>query len=556
MSILKRGAFAHNPHAKASLEQKTQADGYAAIKATCNSREVQCAALLGQIDNAVVELNKPISVSANEVDSLLTEVYTMADANNVEDSILTPIFMSVIDGAMRSFKVSAKLGLTPSRVYNECANFRYGKPAPISHGTDSYTEFKSEEFDKRDRQSMQVKENDGTSRDINSNDLRDKNAMDNYKDEYFNGEKVAADEYAPSETVYVNNDEAFDATGILRDGKAYHLESAETDHIIPCKVICEQLKKNKALELDDIKNITNCDDNLAVTSLKTNRRKGKKTNSKFIQENEENLSTEQKSAMIEAEKNAKKGVEKHQNAAVMKNLRTNRNIQKTFAKDAGTAALAQAGGEVILYILKPIYFEMKDSIQNGIEKGVSEKSFSEAIKVRFERVKKYILENSLSKVASNAFDFLKSFVSVLIEAIIGCLAGVFKMVWRLIKEGFKIVAGAAKILADKNKSLAEKGDAILRLAAVSISAAAGIYIDGAIKNLGIPEPWSTLLASVVSATVAAGILYLLNQLDVFNVKRDKRQKRILEILDEMNEQVALEAKIPLETTPYTYSIAM
>lgn len=111
------------------------------------------------------------------------------------------------------------------------------------------------------------------------------------------------------------------------------------------------------------------------------------------------------------------------------------------------------------------------------------------------------------------------------------------MIFRLLKEGIKIFVDAVKILKNENGSPAEKGEAILKLVAISLSTVIGIWTEGLINQTGIPEPWSIMLASMISATAMSGILYLLNRFDIFNVQKDLRRQRILEILTQMNQEV-------------------
>lgn len=376
--------------------------------------------------------------------------------------------------------------------------------------------------------------------------------MHEYRKEHFDGETTAKDEYSPDTDIHKTNRDAHESDGGTSDTKKRHDQSSEIDHVEPCKVVADRLKSNKALRDKDIKDIINIKDNFAATSRRINNEKRADTNTEYVEKHEQDLQETEKKALLDKEKQAQKSIDKEQNNKVVNNLLHDEKIQEKFASDAGQEALSQTGGEIILYILKPIYFELKDSIRNGLETGVHAVDFRDAIKVRFGRVTEYIVNSFPGKLTASAFSFLKSFVSTLIEAIIGCLTSIFKMVWRLLKEGLKIVMGSVAILKDDTKTLAEKGDAVMKLAAISVSAVAGIYIDGASKQLGIPEPWSMLFASVSSAVVASGMLYLLNRLDIFHAKKEMRRRRILEILDEMNEQIGREAKEPMVLSTYSY----
>lgn len=111
----------------------------------------------------------------------------------------------------------------------------------------------------------------------------------------------------------------------------------------------------------------------------------------------------------------------------------------------------------------------------------------------------------------------------------------FKQTLKIIKEGIKIFVQSAKILFgenSKNMSPSEKGDAIIKLLGGSIIAIAGIGVEALINKIGIGEPWSVVLATMLSGIASALFMYLLDKVDIFSVKAEKRKNRIIEIFDE------------------------
>lgn len=526
----RRSFLTLNKHYERAKNISDTRSGYDLIEEKAASRAKKISFLETSYDEAIAKLNEPITVTMEEVNSTLEEVYTLADSSGVDD-ILRPVFTSAIDGTMRAFKLTSKTGLTASRIYEECESFEYGSADPLTTSPDRLTEAVSVSHTLTDFGSQRI---------IVTKEMRDHNKMRARKEQHFSDATTAPDEASPDTIIFKNNKEAFSSDGLPPDTKGRHPQSAEVDHTIPCAVICQQLKSNKALHNEDIKEILNADSNLAVISRDINNAKRDSTNTELVKKRGEELTEKEQQSLLRLEKHAQKGAVDDQNRLVMKNLKTDKKIQKRFATDAVNDATYQAGGDILLYIFKPIYFEMKDSILNGLERGVSASTFKSALSIRFTRAKKYILFNVKKFATSELFNFFKSFVSMLIEAIIHCLTGVFQMIWRLVKEGLGIITNAMKIIRDPNKSTAEKGDAILKLAATAIATVAGVYIEDLINTVGIPEPWSIILASVASATVMSGLLYLLNKLDIFNTNRDIRNKRINEIFDEMNDKLRLE----------------
>lgn len=172
---------------------------------------------------------------------------------------------------------------------------------------------------------------------------------------------------------------------------------------------------------------------------------------------------------------------------------------------------------------------------NGLKKGVNAVTTKEAFKIRFSRVKNYVLDNALVFLGDNVWEFVKGFVSSLIEGIISLFVGIFKQVLKVIKEGVKIFVQAGKILFGKNATqmtTAQKGDAIVKLLGGSVIAICGIGIEALLNKIGVTEPWSVILSTMLSGIASTLFMLLLNKIDLFSVKAEKRRQRIEEIFDE------------------------
>lgn len=210
-------------------------------------------------------------------------------------------------------------------------------------------------------------------------------------------------------------------------------------------------------------------------------------------------------------------------------------IGKNNTQKAAKQATDYAVGNIILYIVKPIYYEMSDIFKNGMKDGVGASSTTEALKIRCGRIKKYMMNHSKEFIGENIGDFIKGFVSSFVECIISLFVGVFKQVLKILKEGIKIFVQSAKVIFGKNSAEmtpAHKGDAIIKIIGGSVIAIAGIETESLLNKIGIGEPWSVVLSTMLSGIASAMFMYLLDKVDLFSIKPEKRRDRIIEIFNE------------------------
>lgn len=506
---------------------------------------------------------------------IIDEVYVQfASGEHIKDEIVKPVFLSVIDGFLEASpggRAARKRGLTASRVLQECESFAYDKTVLNAGETGAYIEYKNA----RDIEDV----NANMSQTYNRARYEDKAAMDNYKKDKLKGEKTLVDEYKGKKNLYLErknpnrhyNDEM-------------HRKQAQSDHIIPLKKIHDEFKGNYALDDSDIKRIANIDDNLAVTSAEINQAKKEKTNEEFIQWMDENgmpVDKATKENMLLLSKNAQEKIAGKANEAVLDNILGNgkadeaameaaveqfkkenggesptkqeeqeiearliqekaAGIRRITAKNAARQACDYAVGNLLLFIVKPLYYEISDIFKNGLEDGVNAGSAAEALEIRLKRVKRHVLIHAKGFLGSNFWEFVKGFVSSFIEGFIGLFTGVFKHVLKLVKEGIKIFVQSAKILFGKQAKVmspAEKGDAIIKLIGGSVIAISGIGIESLFSKIGIVEPWSVVLSTMFSGIASALFMYLLDQIDLFSLKAEKRKNRILDIFAERKKDI-------------------
>ena len=543
---------------------------------------------------------------------VLDEVHEKFDsAEHLEDEVLKPVFMSVIDGLLEATsggRAARKKGLTASRVVEECTSFSYDDLGDNHTNVNGYTEYKNINHDEIEYQIQLEKwKRDGKKGDqpqyngsVNSNstqeyvrsNLEDSSAMNDYKEKQRHGEEKIKDEYTGKDNLYVSQNNMPD-----NYNDETHRKQAQPDHIVPLKQLHEQYKHNYALDDSDLKRIANSESNLAITSAEINQVKRDMTNKQYIEWMDEHgkpLDEDTKKIMLQKQKEATKAIESDVNKTVAKNLvgkgqvdekamknavnefkenngqapteeqrnqieqnlikkKTNE-IRGTAVKNAAGQAKDYAVGNLILFIVKPIYYEISDIFKNGLKEGVGADSGSQALGIRFTRVKKYVMTHAKAFFGDSILDFVKGFVSSLIEGIISLFVGMLKQVLKILKEGVKILVGSVQILFGKNAkamSPAQKGDAIIKLIGGSVIAISGVALESLLNKIGIGDPWSVVLSTMLSGIASALFMYILNKADLFSTKAERRYERVKEIFDErikdVQEATELFDRVALET---------
>lgn len=543
---------------------------------------------------------------------VLDEVYEKFDSEeHLEDEVLKPVFMSVVDGLLEATaggRVARKKGLTASRVIEECTNFSYDNLGDNHADVNGYTEYKNINHDEIEYQIQLEKwKRDGKKGDqpqyngsVNSNstqeyirsNLEDSSAMNDYKEKQRHGEKKIKDEYTEKDNLYVSQNNMPD-----NYNDETHRKQAQPDYIVPLKQLHEQYKHNYALDDSDLKRIANSESNLAITSAEINQVKRDMTNKQYIEWMDEHgkpLDENTKKIMLQKQKEATKSIESDVNKTVAKNLvgkgqvdekamknavnefkenngqapteeqrnqieqnlikKETNEIRGTAVKNAAGQAKDYAVGNLILFIVKPIYYEISDIFKNGLKEGVGADSGSQALGIRFTRVKKYVMTHAKAFFGDSILDFVKGFVSSLIEGIISLFVGMLKQVLKILKEGVKILVGSVQILFGKNAkamSPAQKGDAIIKLIGGSVIAISGVALESLLNKIGIGDPWSVVLSTMLSGIASALFMYILNKADLFSTKAERRYERVKEIFDErikdVQEATELFDRVALET---------
>lgn len=516
-----------------------------------NSSPLEFVSVLQDIEQYDREETKAV------VDELCEQFETEED---MVEQLVVPVFASVVDGFLEMTPATRKLrrkGITTNRLVSECMSFSYEQPGESYCMPDGYKEYKNI----RDTTNADFEDYGNNTRPVYQKQRgrwEDKKRLNEYKEKAFanNGGKInATDEYTGKKNIYKEQAHP-DARRNIKEYK--HRNQAHVDHIEPLSKIHERLKGNYALNDEDIKKIANGDYNFALTAAYINNGTGmagkgcKKdmTISEFIAEQERleqngephlGLTKETKQRMLEEEKKANVAIDNQVNKTVAGNIfhPKNKERQKEILGKSSSNALRQSKdymiGNVILFMIKPLYFEISDIFRNGLKEGVNAESVSDALRIRFSRMKNFVLNNALAFLGTSVWDFVKGFVSSLIEGLISLFVGVFKQILKLIKEGIKVFVQAGKVLfgeQSKQMSAAQKGDAIIKILGGSVIAICGIGVEALINKLGIGEPWSVVFATILSGIASTLFMFSLDKLDLFNAKAETRQARINDIFNE------------------------
>ena len=484
----------------------------------------------------------------------LDDVYDEFEKSGGKDGLVKSLTLNVLDGVIKPLKLSSK-GITATRLYNECTNFSYNVVDVNDHimtiqqrndarqGAKDSSENTKRAKSKYDRNSNKKQGTVG---------WEDADKMEAYSEKHYNGKVRAENEFRVddnnnAQTVYGHKKGEYSKVVEKHDNKGNSTmdKKSSPDHIVPLKKMFDEHKGNYALSDQELKDIMNSDDNFAVIDRRLNQAKGDMTNEEFIKTSKgkvvKELNQKTKDKMIQKGKEAQRKIDKKVNKTVVKNLMSNGNgASKKLAGDSYKKAKDVAKdpmiGEAIIFVVKPLMFEVTDIFKNGMSHGVAG-GFWASFKFRLARAKDYIFENLKDFFSDGISQFLKIFFSCLVEGIINLLAGVVKKIMSIIKEGFSTFVEAIKILAKPSSEMsgAQKADAVSKLLVGVLMGYLGITLNTWLDTLGfiaaIPG-LSEVIATIITGVGTTFLMYFLDKVDLFSVKSEKRSARVKEVFDE------------------------
>jgi len=155
-------------------------------------------------------------------------------------------------------------------------------------------------------------------------------AMNNFKNQAFNGGKYIKDAYS-SNRLYQTKAEA-----VAKYGDNFNNHLAQTDHTVPLKKVYEKYRNNPFMDDESIRELANLDENYAMINGHINQSKGELSNIEYVEKNSQKLSESTQTAMIDEHGNA---VSAMQNKAMKKQIQA---AGKAFALGAAVGGTASA----------------------------------------------------------------------------------------------------------------------------------------------------------------------------------------------------------------------
>lgn len=482
-----------------------------------------------------------------EAHEIIDQVYKEFESgDNKVQTIVVPVFTSVVDGLLRSLnkgkpntntdnagtsnqpKSSGGLGLSATRVVTECMNFRY---EGMSDNAEVYGEvIRNERFDNYDDFNKRVGTNISAyeRKKFEYKQSQRNRAMKDEKNQHPDGGIL--DRYQ-NKPLYKSKKEAIEKEGNIKN-------SAQYEHIIPLKTLRDNFAENCMLTDDDVRKIANMNDNMVFTSAELNQSKQDMNNKDYVKANKDKLNRETRRNMRKEAKRAQRKINKEANKAVVHNMQNPEQLKKlgkqmgNVAGDAAKEGAKMGIGNAILEVLKPLYYEMADSFKNGFVEGCGASKVGEAFKIRIGRVVNHVRGSLKNLGLGSLTDLIKNVISSIVSAIVDLFFGIVKNLLKLLQKGIPVVISAFKILFDKNRTAAERGDAAVKLIGSSLIAIlGGMLIDkifGA-DSSGIKGVFKEICSCLLSGCGTMLFILLMDKIDLFSAKEEKRRARINEI---------------------------
>ena len=429
----------------------------------------------------------------------IDEKYTGKDG--VIGSFVAPAFLNILTNVGRELNIKPikkimNMGLSPDRVITELSNFSYDD------------NLENEYTNENDLNNFKQ-----TDREYDRKKYEDKQKLRKYREEYFDS-KTGVDEYT-GKRIYDNKSDA-EARNYTKVTE--HVQNV--DHIMPLKDKFDEISNVPALSDDDIKRILNIKENYAITNESLNKSKRDAKNSDYINKNKD-LDEKTKKLMIEKENSANKAI--------------NKEVNKTIVKNIGVDSVNNAVGDVILLGIKASYYEVTDSIRNGVIHKTNTTTKIAAASYRIKRVIKYVLSKIKDVFTENIFEFLKSMLINFASLLINMLVDVFKNIAKIVIGGIDAIIQAVKIITVPSDTMtaAQKSDAIVKLIASTAVLFIGDITKTLLTKVGVPEKFIGIANAFTLGIISAVIGYALDKIDLFGAKIDTRMQRVNEIIDEI-----------------------
>lgn len=424
--------------------------------------------------------------------------------DNIIDNLVNPMLLSLADGLVKHPKLNGtfrKTDITPSKLVKEVNTFTYEQ-----HST----------------------------KDIDNNVF-----LTQAEKTYYNNEKLGVDKDGKKYNKNYHRNEIYDIKSRNKTREEKGLEKDEVigkdmDHVNPINHLRQKYQNNPYLYRDDIAELVGMSENEEYINSSLNRSKGDKTWSEYIAsrpKNENGDILDNKGNILLTKNEQEQKIKLQEETTRAQNIES----AKMMTKNIGLKGL----GDIIILLLKPIWFEIKDMFKNGILYGFDTNDKIEAFLLRLKRVTKFINDNILNTLGDTLKDVLGNFIPMLISSLAKIVPEMFNKITQVISDGFMAIKEAFKIMMkpDSEVSQAQKADAITKIIA---SAVVPILIfsfeETVLTSLKFLDKTPLEFLKDVAMIILSGlattlVVWLLDQIDLFSVKGEKRLARVKEIFE-------------------------
>ena len=424
--------------------------------------------------------------------------------DNIIDNLVNPMLLSLADGLVKHPKLNGtfrKTDITPSKLVKEVNTFTYEQ-----HST----------------------------KDIDNNVF-----LTQAEKTYYNNEKLGVDKDGKKYNKNYHRNEIYDIKSRNKTREEKGLEKDEVigkdmDHVNPINHLRQKYQNNPYLYRDDIAELVGMSENEEYINSSLNRSKGDKTWSEYIAsrpKNENGDILDNKGNILLTKNEQEQKIKLQEETTRAQNIES----AKMMTKNIGLKGL----GDIIILLLKPIWFEIKDMFKNGILYGFDTNDKIEAFLLRLKRVTKFINDNILNTLGDSLKEVLGNFIPMLISSLAKIVPEMFNKITQVISDGFMAIKEAFKIMMkpDSEVSQAQKADAITKIIA---SAVVPILIfsfeETVLTSLKFLDKTPLEFLKDVAMIILSGlattlVVWLLDQIDLFSVKGEKRLARVKEIFE-------------------------
>jgi hypothetical protein len=218
----------------------------------------------------------------------------------------------------------------------------------------------------------------------------------------------------------------------------------------------------------------------------------------------------------------------------------------TGATEAGKMGLQQSIGLLLTEFLTASFDEIVDAYKHGMRGDVQGDTFFQALRRRLARIAKRLAAKWKDAVAAFRDGAISGFLSNLVTMLINMVVTTGKRVVRVIREGIMVILSALKmaLFPPKGMTRREAGDAALKMLATGLTTSLGVMAEEVVEkaisaffsaHLPVLAPASGPVAAVLVATMtgiaSALLVYWLDRLDIFGVRREREHTAILAELD-------------------------